>query len=628
VDRSITNHQSTQSVLWNDGPMMMADACVQPHPPYYYYRSLRHHQGHYGRVLLFAVFLLCGGILPLPVVNAFAARNHIENNNAARRPRQRQPTTADGGTRSSGGRNSNIIQNKTPPTTVLIQQPSLAWWIAELQKCRSAQETIERICRRLPTPHQHQEREGTRTASSSTPTAVASPASMYSLILVRLSRQLLSSSTVMMMDGSIGDPNVHQKQQQQQVHLDIDDVDAIRQMVLGLTRTTTEPPEGPTTEQSSKTSLHDDEWTKQRCRRTEQWLADCVEGTKAAAIVARSLSICCSSLFLEPHESVAVDPGTALGLPLREFWKSVLSSSSSTTTKSTTHDDHDSDMVSLLSPPAMTGLKWAMDTFGALHTLADEPQAKRDDLPSHNGIPNGHNDYYDLPPEFWTAYDGLKIPFEVVPKGLDDTLSTTLTVPSLVAEVDFRADTIQTAATGRSVRERRYTAWQGDDGIAAFAYSGKSMARADWTASVRAVRDRLYHQTDGRRQYYDGCLVNYYPNGESAMRYHRDPDQGTLWDYDTAVVSIGSPRPFSFRRKHCPSVGGGDNDNGHGPTAPEQEEVEEIHNFVVFHGDVTHMFADCQARFEHTVKKAGVPDSPRISLVFKRSFGSLDGSTV
>jgi alkylated DNA repair dioxygenase AlkB len=282
----------------------------------------------------------------------------------------------------------------------------------------------------------------------------------------------------------------------------------------------------------------------------------------------------------------------------------------------------------LLTPPAMTGLKWAMETFGALHALAGEPQAKRDDLTSQNGIPNGPNDYYDLPPEFQTAYDGLKIPFEVVPNGLDDTLWTTLTVPSLVAEVDFRADTIQTAATGRSVRERRYTAWQGDDGIAAFAYSGKSMARADWTASVRAVRDRLYHQTDGRRQYYDGCLVNYYPNGESAMRYHRDPDQGTLWDYDTAVVSIGSPRPFSFRRKRCPSFGGGDNDNGHGPTALEHQEVEEIHNFVVFHGDVTHMFADCQARFEHTVKKAGVPDSPRISLVFKRSFGSLEGSTV
>jgi alkylated DNA repair dioxygenase AlkB len=618
VDRSITNHQSTQSVFWNDGPMMMADACVQPHPPYYYYRYLRHHQGHYGRVLLFAVVLLCGGILPLPVVDAFAARNHIENNNAARRPRQRQPTTADGGTRSSGGRNSNIIQNKTPPTTVITPQPS-AWWIAELQKCRTAQETIERVCRRLPTQHNHQEREGTRTASSPTDTAAASPASLYSLILIRLSRQLLSSSTTVVMAAAV---------EQQQVPLNIDDVDAIRQMIIGLTRTTTtEPPEGSTPPQSSKTP-HDDKSTKQRrSRRTEQWLADCVEGTKAAAIIARFLSIYCSSLFLAQHESDVVDPGTALGLPLREFWRSVLSSSSSSTaTKSTTHDDDDLNLVSLLTPPAMTGLKWAMDTFGALHALPGGPPAKRDDLTSHNDIPKDHNDYYDLTPEFRTVYDGLKIPFEVVPKGLDDTLWTTLTVPSLVAEVDFRADTIQTAATGRSVRERRYTAWQGDDGIAAFAYSGKSMARADWTASVRAVRDRLY-QTDGRRQYYDGCLVNYYPNGESAMRYHRDPDQGTLWDYDTAVVSIGSPRPFSFRRKRCPSDGGGDNDNGDGPTAPEHQEVEEIHNFVVFHGDVTHMFADCQARFEHTVKKAGVPDSPRISLVFKRSFGCLDGST-
>jgi hypothetical protein len=31
------------------------------------------------------------------------------------------------------------------------------------------------------------------------------------------------------------------------------------------------------------------------------------------------------------------------------------------------------------------------------------------------------------------------------------------------------------------------------------------------------------------------------------MRYHSDPDQGTLWDCDTAVVSIGVTRRFAFR---------------------------------------------------------------------------------
>lgn len=47
------------------------------------------------------------------------------------------------------------------------------------------------------------------------------------------------------------------------------------------------------------------------------------------------------------------------------------------------------------------------------------------------------------------------------------------------------------------------------------------------------------------------------------------------WGYDTAVVSIGQARLFTFRRISDPSIRA---------------------TFAVRHGDVLHMFDNCQAR--------------------------------
>ena len=185
--------------------------------------------------------------------------------------------------------------------------------------------------------------------------------------------------------------------------------------------------------------------------------------------------------------------------------------------------------------------------------------------------------------------------------------SNELSVAQFEKEVDFRVETIRTAS-GTTVKERRQTAWQGDRGVKPFLYSGKSMPRQDWSLMVQKIRDILYSKTG---QYYDCCLLNLYPDGGSGMRYHIDPDQGTLWDYDTAVVSIGATRRFSFRMT--------ENDVTSSPP----------HNFVVMHGDVTHMFGDCQTRFQHTVKKAEQrgDNAPRVSLVYKRTLAGADSAS-
>jgi alkylated DNA repair dioxygenase AlkB len=251
--------------------------------------------------------------------------------------------------------------------------------------------------------------------------------------------------------------------------------------------------------------------------------------------------------------------------------------------------------IERLQPHHLSGLQWAYDTL-AVATGASPKKLS-------------------LPPTIERAYNQLEIPFRIYPglllfssaSSADETMNQSsfgsYSVAQLSSEINFRTDHIRTTTSQEIVPERRKTAWQGDEHVGPFYYSGKSMERDEWSPSVRLIRDQLLKCTG---QYYDCCLLNLYPDGGSGMLYHIDPDQGTLWDYDTAVVSIGATRKFAFRE------------------IPKDKRSSQPHNFVVMHGDVTYMFDDCQERFQHTVKNSDLKSeiAPRISLVFKRTFSS------
>jgi alkylated DNA repair dioxygenase AlkB len=239
--------------------------------------------------------------------------------------------------------------------------------------------------------------------------------------------------------------------------------------------------------------------------------------------------------------------------------------------------DRDKELASRLEPQHLSGLKWSFDTL--------------------NLVNNDTRTTLTLPKAIQDAYNDLNLPFTIIPGCLQDLQD--LNMETITSQVEFRTDDIKTS-TNAVVKERRQTEWQGDDSCGSFLYSSKSMPRSNWSPIVRQVRDVLYEKTN---QYYDGCLLNLYRNGQSGMRYHADPDQGTRWDYDTAVVSIGACRRFAFRSN-------------------DTRQQQQPHSFVVMHGDVTHMFDDCQERYQHTVKKADNrnDESPRASLVFKRTY--------
>jgi len=270
-----------------------------------------------------------------------------------------------------------------------------------------------------------------------------------------------------------------------------------------------------------------------------------VEGTKAASVISRLLPDLTNDETWEP---------------LLQQW----------------HEQADG-IARYLEPYQLSGLKWSLDCFNLRDNIDD----------------------YILPPSIQRAYDSLQLPFLIRP-ALCQKIPA-FTVSNLTEQVHFQFDTVRTKSN-RVVKERRQTAWEGDDNVAPFDYSGKSMERRPWSPLVLEARNHLSRETGHK---YDGCLLNLYPDGGSGMRYHSDPDQGKIWSYETVVVSAGATRRFAFRNI---------------PTNDRNHDIKP-HVFVLFHGDVTEMFNDCQAQFQHTVKTAeGKNESmPRASLVFKKT---------
>ena len=146
---------------------------------------------------------------------------------------------------------------------------------------------------------------------------------------------------------------------------------------------------------------------------------------------------------------------------------------------------------------------------------------------------------------FVEAYSGISLPFSVshgicsnVPvarseQGEED--GTPITLEDLRREIPFAREQIVTRQ-GVKVEERRETCWMAEPGVGGLAYSGKIMTPVPFSRNVERLRDHLFETTNMR---YDCCLINLYPDGDCACKWHSDPDHGTKWSLEECVVSFG-----------------------------------------------------------------------------------------
>ena len=181
----------------------------------------------------------------------------------------------------------------------------------------------------------------------------------------------------------------------------------------------------------------------------------------------------------------------------------------------------------------------------------------------------------------------------------EDDDSGGFTVEALAKEVPFKAEKLVTR-DGKRVDERRETCWMAEDGIGGLAYSGKVMSPTPFTPTIAKLRNLIEAETG---EYFDCALLNLYPEGSVACKYHRDPDLGLLWATDSVIVSVGETRRFAFRE-----LG---------------KKEDESHWFRLRSGDCVWMFGNCNDDWEHCVMRAegeaGENDGARASVVFKRA---------
>ena len=302
----------------------------------------------------------------------------------------------------------------------------------------------------------------------------------------------------------------------------------------------------------------------------------------------------------------------------------------------------------------------AVEVRWAIRGIISRIGSPLSNLISENEIQDDCIDGEDSPRVLKRAIPNLeervaKLPFDIIPSCLDwnsfDGEESTL--KSLLSEIPFNVDTI-TTRTGSKVEERRGTAWVADEGIGSLAYSGKLMASHVLPPIVSEAMRRveqgiLAHDPHEQLEiccqeignYFDCALCNHYPNGESACKFHTDPEHGTYWERLTCVVSAGDDdvRKFAFRpipdlnewdkfetKKLQKDTGHQNDDNGNGIIPAV---------IPLFPGDVVKMDSECNDLFHHAVYnrqdvRVGTNElvknsDGRVSLVFKRAMDRGSG---
>jgi len=212
------------------------------------------------------------------------------------------------------------------------------------------------------------------------------------------------------------------------------------------------------------------------------------------------------------------------------------------------------------------------------------------------------------------------LPFQIIPRGLDwsEILSSQpqekQICHDLINEIPFSKDTIITRR-GEAVKERRGTAWLGEESVGALAYSGKLMPRKKIGNIVNKVMrsvENTLNLNEGGETFFDCALCNHYADSSAACKWHTDPEHGSVWHRTTTVVAAGTDRVFAFKpidsqwKDWDPLTKNTNND---------QNMAAAIH---LFSGDLVVMTENCNDDFYHAVH-AGDNDDDRVSLVLKKA---------
>lgn len=147
----------------------------------------------------------------------------------------------------------------------------------------------------------------------------------------------------------------------------------------------------------------------------------------------------------------------------------------------------------------------------------------------------------------------------------------------------------------KTIRPRRKTFMFGKN----YSYSGQTKEAVPFDDFTNKIKNHLESVLGLEKNYFNGCLLNLYIDGEASISYHKDDETDMIEDAIIIALSLGSTRKFYFQ-----------NDDKTMENRTQKLEISD--------GELLIMEPECQKTWKHAIpKEKGVTDA-RISLTFRR----------
>ena len=146
---------------------------------------------------------------------------------------------------------------------------------------------------------------------------------------------------------------------------------------------------------------------------------------------------------------------------------------------------------------------------------------------------------------------------------------------------------------GKKVKSPRLTAMYGNRD---YTYSGQTKKSIPFNKGLKYISKEIEKFLKLPENYFNGCLLNYYRDGNDSISYHTDNEKDMDKEGIIAVISIGAERKFYLKN----------------------QKTKEVVKYTLPNLSLAIMNPICQREWFHSIPKEKKIKEPRISLTFRK----------
>lgn len=161
----------------------------------------------------------------------------------------------------------------------------------------------------------------------------------------------------------------------------------------------------------------------------------------------------------------------------------------------------------------------------------------------------------------------------------------------LVAEINWSRD--KYIIYDKEILSPRMTYYFGNKN---YTYTNQTKIKEEFSPFIQKLANKIEYNLKLEKGFFNGCLLNYYRNGEDYISYHKDDEIEMDKTAIIAVLSFGASRKFYLK----------------------EDIVGEVSKSTLSGGSLAIMYPICQEKYKHSIPKEKKILNGRISLTFRR----------